>query len=395
MSWARAIPTFKRYTTPALLLSFCLMVFAHGTFAQASNAPAPKIPPHIVSPEVTPDHSVTIRFSARGATEISVAIEGFLKPLPMTKDADGVWSVTTTPLDPEYYGYSILMDGVPLADPANPLAKTNLLTPGSMVLVPGPASTPWQTNDVPHGVVHHEFYHSAIVGDNRDFFVYTPPDYNPAAKKKYPVLYLLHGYSDGADAWTSVGRANMILDNLLAQGKAKPMIVVMPLGYGAPAVLERHSGRANNAALFQENYEKFGQTLVQEVIPMVEKNYRVRTDRESRAIAGLSMGGAETLYVGLNNLDKFAYIGAFSSGGLDQDYAQAFPGLDANANGKIRVLWMSVGQDDHLLAPNEKLRDWLQGKGIHVQWVETPGAHWWPVWRGNLVALLPQLFASK
>lgn len=392
MSRALVIPTFK-YAWTALLLSLCLMAVAHETFAQTSNAPAPKMPPHIVSPEVSPDHRVTIRFFAPGASDVSVAMEGFLKPLPMTKDADGVWSVTTTSLDPEYYGYSILMDGVPLADPANPFAKTNLLTPGSMVLVPGPASTPWQRNDVPHGVVHHEFYHSGIVGDNRDFFVYTPPGYNDAAKKKYPVLYLLHGYSDGADAWTAVGRANMILDNLIAQGKAKPMIVVMPLGYGAPSVLEGGWGHVNNPALFQENYKRFGQSLLQEVIPMVEKSYRVKTDRESRAIAGLSMGGAETLYVGLNNLDKFAYIGAFSSGGLNQDYAQAFPQLDASANGKIRVLWMSVGQDDRLLAPNEKLRDWLQGKGIHVQWVETPGAHWWPVWRGNLVALLLQLFS--
>lgn len=393
MSWARAILTFKCHGSLALL-SFCLMAFVPGAFAQAPDAHAPKTPPHIVSPEVSPDHRVTIRFFAPGATEVSVSMEGFLKPLPMTKDAEGVWSVTTPALDPEYYGYSILMDGISIADPQNPLAKPNLLTPGNMVLVPGSSSTPWQTNDVPHGVVHHEFYHSAIVGDNRDFFVYTPPGYNAATKTKYPVLYLLHGYSDGADAWTAVGRANMILDNLIADGKAKPMIVVMPLGYGAPAVLEGGWRHVNNRALFQENYEKFGQTLLQEVIPMVEKEYRVQAGRDSRAIAGLSMGGAETLYVGLNNLDKFAYIGAFSSGGINQDYAQAFPNLDATAKAKLRVLWMSVGKDDRLLAPNEQLRDWLQGKGIHVEWVETPGAHWWPVWRGNLVALLPQLFTK-
>ncbi|HTU32339.1 MAG TPA: alpha/beta hydrolase-fold protein [Candidatus Acidoferrum sp.] len=395
MSWAHTTRSVKYHGSPVLLLSLCLMVFSPRTFAQTPNAPAPQMPPHIVSPEVSPDHRVTIRFFAPGAAQVSVAMEGFLKPLPMTKDADGVWSITTPPLDPEYYGYSIIMDGLALADPENPLPKPNLLTPGSMVLVPGSSSTPWQMSDVPHGVVHHEFYHSAIVGDNRDFFVYTPPDYDPAAKRKYPVLYLLHGYSDGANAWTAVGRANVILDNLIAQGKATPMIVVMPLGYGAPAVLDRDSAHANNAALFQENYEKFGQALLQEVMPMVEKHYRVESGRASRAIAGLSMGGAETLYVGLNNLDKFAYIGAFSSGGIRQDYAQAFPHLDASANAKIRVLWMSVGKDDRLLAPNEKLRDWLQGKGIHVEWVETPGAHWWPVWRGNLVALLPQLFSRK
>jgi enterochelin esterase-like enzyme len=366
------------------------MIVAPRMFAQE-----PKEPPHIVSPEVSSDHRVTIRFFAPGAAEVSVDMEGFLQSLPMTKNADGVWTVTTPPLRPEYWGYSIIMDGVTLADPNNPLLKPNLLTPGNMVNVPGPPSTPWQMNDVPHGVVHHEFYHSGIVGDNRDFYVYTPPGYNAAAKTRYPVLYLLHGYSDGADAWTAVGRANIILDNLIDQGKAKPMIVVMPLGYGAPAVLEGGWTHVNRTGLMQQNFEKFRDALLQEIIPIVQKEYRVKTDRDSRAIAGLSMGGAETLYVGLNNLDKFAYIGAFSSGGLNQDYAKTFPNLDASANSKLRVLWMSVGKQDHLLVPNQKFRDWLQGKGIHVQWVETQGAHWWPVWRGNLVALAPQLFQSK
>lgn len=396
MSWARAIRLFKCPARTAFIFPFSLMMLASGTFAQGRpSGAAPKMPPHIVSPEVSADHRATIRFFAPGASQVLVGMEGFLQPLQMTKDADGVWSVTTTPLDPEYYGYSIVMDGVLLADPNNPLIKTNLLTPGNMVYVPGPPSTPWQVNDVPHGVVHHEFYHSGIVGDNRDFYVYTPPGYNAAAKTRYPVLYLLHGYSDGADGWTAVGRANFILDNLIDSGKAKPMIVVMPLGYGAPAVLEGGWAHVNRPGLFQENYEKFGQALLQEVVPMVEREYRVNTDRNARAIAGLSMGGAETLDVGLNNLDKFAYVGAFSSGGLGQDYAAIFPNLDASANSKLRVLWMSVGKDDRLLAPNEKLRDWFQGKGIHVQWHETAGAHWWPVWRGNLVDLLPQLFRSK
>jgi enterochelin esterase-like enzyme len=390
MSWPSAIQVRRPRTRCAFLSLFVWMMLPAGTFAQG-----PKAPPHIVSPEVSADHRVTIRFLAPGVKQVSVAMEGFLKPLPMTEDDRGVWSVTTDPLPPEYYGYSILLDGIPCADPQNPLVKPNLLTAGSMVHIPGPPLTPWEMNDVPHGVVHHVFYHSSIVGDNRDFYVYTPPGYNAAAKRTYPVLYLLHGYSDGADAWTSVGRANVILDNLIDQGQAKPMIVVMPLGYGAPAVLTGGWAHVGNAALFQENYEKFGDTLLQEVVPMVEKGYRARADRDSRAIAGLSMGGAETLYVGLNHLDKFAYIGSFSAGGLNQNYAQTFPGLDASANAKLRVFWMSVGKDDRLLAPNEKFRDWLEGKGIHVQWVETSGAHWWPVWRQNLVDLLPQLFRQK
>jgi len=388
MSWSYALRA-RQLPARFLVLPFLWMMIPGLMFAQGP------CPPHVVSPEVGPDHRVTIRFLAPGAKQVSVAMEGFLQPLPMTEGPDGVWSVTTDPLAPEYYGYSILLDGVPRSDPENPLVKPNLLTAGSMVHVPGPPSTPWEMNDVPHGVVHHEYYHSKIVGDNRDFYVYTPPGYNPAAKKLYPVLYLLHGYSDGADAWTAVGRANVILDNLIDQGKAKPMIVVMPLGYGAPAVLAGGWAHVGNPALFQENYEKFGDTLLAEVIPRVQREYRVKTDRGSRAIAGLSMGGAETLYVGLNHLDQFAYVGAFSSGGLNSDYAKTFPKLDASANSKLRVLWMSVGKDDRLLGPNQRFRDWLQGKGIHVEWVETPGAHWWPVWRGNLVSLLPQLFRGN
>lgn len=390
MGWSCAIRVRNLHARCAFLLPFVWMMFAGGTFAQGS-----KMPPHVVSPEVSPDHRVTIRFFAPGAKEAAVSMEGFLKPLPMTRDEQGVWSVTTDPLPPEYYGYSILLDGIALADPGNPLVKPNLLTAGSMAHVPGPPTTPWETNDIPHGVVHHVFYHSGIVGDNRDFFVYTPPGYDAASRRRYPVLYLLHGYSDGADGWTTVGRANVILDNLIHEGKAKPMIVVMPLGYGAPAVITGGWAHVGNAALFQENYEKFGDTLLQEVIPIVEKGYRVEADRESRAIAGLSMGGTETLYVGLNHLDKFAYVGSFSAGGLSQNYHQTFPGLDSSANSKLRVFWMSVGKDDRLLAPNEKFRDWLAGKGIHVQWVETAGAHWWPVWRQNLADLVPQLFRQK
>ena len=254
---------------------------------------------------------------------------------------------------------------------------------------------PWETNEVPHGTVHHHFYHSRLVGDDRDFYVYTPPNYDARAQQRYPVLYLLHGFSDEASAWTAVGRANVILDNLIAQGKAKPMLIVMPLGYGAPEILQGGGGAWNQPKLRRKNSEKFRDVLLQEVVPMVESNYRVKSDRESRAIAGLSMGGAETLLVGLNNLDRFAYLGAFSSGGASHEYGKAYPGLDANAGAKLKLLWMSCGKDDHLLEADEKLRDWLAGKGIHVEWVETPGAHWWPVWRRNLSDFLPQLFLER
>jgi enterochelin esterase-like enzyme len=360
------------------------MTAAGGALAQQQE--------RIISPEVSADGRVTFRFRAPNAKEVSVAMEGYGKPQPMTKDERGVWSVTTEPLVPDYYGYSIVMDGVSLIDPGNPEVKPNRLSPGSEAHVPGPGSLPWETNDVPHGVVHHHFYHSRVVGDNRDFYVYTPPNYDPGTRNRYPVLYLLHGYSDDASGWLSVGRANVILDNLIAQGKAKPMLMVMTLGYGAPEILTGGWEAVRHQELWKKNYEKFRDALLEEVIPMVERNYRVKADPEWRAIAGLSMGGSETLFVGLNNLDKFAYLGAFSSGGMGDDYAKIYPGLDSSANAKVRVFWQSCGKDDHLLVANEKLRDWLKGKGVHVAWVESPGAHWWPVWRRNLSDLLPQLF---
>ena len=165
-----------------------------------------------------------------------MTLEG-AKPAPMQKDDQGVWSLTTAPLTPDFYGYSFVADGVGLIDPSNPSMKPNLLHTQSQVHVPGPASLPWEIGDVPHGLVHHHFYKSGVVGDERDFYVYTPPGYDPKAKRSYPVLYLLHGFSDDASGWTAVGRANVILDNLIAQGKAKAMMMVMPLGYGAPEIV--------------------------------------------------------------------------------------------------------------------------------------------------------------
>jgi enterochelin esterase family protein len=334
---------------------------------------------------------VTFRFHDPNAVEVMLGLEGS-KPVPMQKDDQGVWSLTIGPLDPDFYGYFFQADGVSLVDPSNPLMKPNLLNTQSMVHLPGPASLPWEINDIPHGVVHHHFYKSVVVGDQRDFYVYTPPAYDPSAKAKYPVLYLLHGFSDDASGWIAVGRANVILDNLIANGKAKPMLVVMPLGYGAPEILARGFGGFDDHTLRDRNFDRFSTTLLTEVIPQVEKNYRVSEDRNSRAIAGLSMGGSESLLTGLNNLDKFAWIGAFSSGGLDEDFAVDFPSLDSSANSKIRLLWIACGTDDGLITINRSFREWLKSKGIRHDDVETPGAHTWMVWRRNLAAFAPQLF---
>ena len=254
------------------------------------------------------------------------------EPLPMQKEEQGVWSVTTEPLPPDFYGYVFQADGVRLIDPSNHVMHPNLFNTESVLHVPGSASLPWELNNVPHGVIHHHFYHSGIVGDDRDFYVYTPPDYGTQAARIYPTLFLLHGFSDDASAWTAVGRAHVILDNLIAQGKTKPMVVVMPLGYGAPEIVSRGVGSFRDPGLRQRNFDRFREALVAEVLPQVEAAYRVSRDRESRAIAGLSMGGTESLLTGLNTLDRFAWIGAFSSGGLGEDFNTDFPGLDSGAN---------------------------------------------------------------
>jgi enterochelin esterase-like enzyme len=377
------------------LSAIFLLVFLAVASTSGLGQSPPSLPP-IVSPEVHADHSVTFRFRDPNAKSVLLAREGVEKPLAMQKDAQGVWSVTTPPLEPDFYGYSFVADGVRLMDPSNSLIKPNLLFPQSMLHVPGPSSLPWEMNDVAHGVVHHHFYHSAVVGDDRDYYVYTPPGYNPEASQLYPVLCLLHGYSDGADAWMAVGRANIILDNLIAEGKVKPMIVVMPLGYGAPEILRRNGLAAfHDPSLVKRNMDKFGEALLTEVMPQVEQAYRVSQDRNDRAIAGLSMGGAESLYVGLNHLDHFAWVGSFSAGGLGADYSAEFPSLNSGANSQLHLLWIACGTDDRLITPNRKFRAWLTAKGIRHTDIETPGMHTWMVWRRNLAAFAPLLFQSN
>ncbi len=370
-----------------------ILPLALASMSFAQNEPAP--PVH--SPDVHPDGHVTFRLLDPTAQKVTVSLEGAKEPLLMQKDAQGVWTVTSDALAPDLYGYSFNADGVHLLDPENTQIKPNLLGLSNVVHVPAESPLPWEDADIPHGMVHHHFYKSAIVGDNRDFYVYTPPGYDPNAKITYPVLYLLHGYSDDASGWTAVGKANFILDALIAENKAKPMIVVMPLGYGAPEIVQRNTGRGafNNTDLRDRNLTRFQQALVDEVIPAVEKTYRITADRDSRAIAGLSMGGAESLLTGLNRLDKFSWVASFSAGGLGEDFGAAFPKLDASANARIHLLWIACGTEDRLITPNRALVSWLKAKGITLTPIETPGMHTWMVWRRNLIALAPLLFQER
>ena len=373
-----------------------LFLFIFGSLVKAQQPkPAPAVPaqrpPSVNTPEVHSDNSVTFRFLAPNAQEVKLNREG-TDSVAMQKDDKGVWSVNTAPLAPDYYGYSITVDGVRSLDPFNHGLVPNLISPGNFVHVPGPPSLPWELNDVPRGEVHHHFYKSDVAGDQRDFYVYTPPGYDPAGKTTYPALYLLHGYSDDASGWTAVGRANVILDNLIAQGKAKPMIVVMPLGYGTMEIITLGWGAWSHTDVRDKNFSNFRQALLTEVMPKVESEYRIAKDRNSRAIAGLSMGGSESLLTGLNNLDQFAWVGAFSSGGIPDDFEKDFPGLDAKANQQLHLLWIACGTEDHLITVNRNLREWLKSKGVQPTDIETPGMHTWMVWRRNLAEFAGLLF---
>jgi enterochelin esterase-like enzyme len=341
-------------------------------------------------PEVLPGGRVTFRLKAPKALEVRVECES-LPGANMVKDDQGVWTFTTTPLEPDYYSYTFLIDGVRSLDMSNPLIKYNLLSSESLAHVPGPASLPWELNDVPHGILHRHFYHSAAAGDDRAYFVYTPPNYQPSARTRYPVLYLLHGASDDASGWGTFGLANVMLDNLIARGQAKPMLVVMPLSYGTLDVVYR-GPRSREPGFAQRNASQFRASLLDEVLPQVEFDYRVSKDRKARAIAGLSPGAAQSLTIGLNNLDRFAWIGSFSCAGLSTNFSATFPALDAKAGQRLRLLWISCGKDDRLLAPNTELVHWLKAREVNCDWREVPGGHSWRVWRRNLADFASLLF---
>jgi enterochelin esterase family protein len=354
----------------------------------------PRFGQAVRSPEVTADGRVTFRFHAPIAKEVFLAREG-AKRLTMVKDDQGTWSVTTEALEPDFYSYRFVVDGLPLADPANPLCVP-IVTGGhnSIVHVPGPASLIWEVNDVPHGTLHRHCYRSKSVGEVRDYWVYTPACYDPAARRKYPVLYLLHGVMDDASAWMTMGRANVILDNLIARGKAEPMLVVCPLGYGFPNVPDRVGELFQARTNQQKLMDDLATSLLDEVVPQVERNYHVAADPGARAIAGVSMGGVQALYIGLNHRDSFSWIGSFSGaivmyGGR---YEKFFPGLGGQAKTPPRLLWLSCGSNDFLLDANRRFRDWVKANKVPCKALETPGAHAWPVWRRNLAEFAPLLF---
>jgi enterochelin esterase-like enzyme len=381
-----ALPATKTILALALTMPLLISPSVHGQESASFK-----------SNEVHPDGSITFRYKDRAAGKVLLSLEGAGKPLPMRKDSDGVWSVVTPPLPPQIYGYGFEVDGRSQLDPENPVVKPNLISVGNLVTVPGSVPQLWEAREVPHGVVHHHFYTSkavkGLVDGQNEYYVYTPPSYDPKRAKPYPVLYLLHGWSDMANGWIVVGQANFIFDNLIAERKAEPMLVVMPLGYGDMKFVTSGHAVWDDDAVIDHNVALFSQALLTEILPQAESAYYASKDRNDRAIAGLSMGGLESLTIGLTHPEQFGWVGGFSSamGHREEDELAALRGNTA----RLHLLWIACGTQDDLITPNRRFIAWLKSKDVPVTAIETPGMHTWMVWRDNLAHFAPLLFQKK
>jgi enterochelin esterase-like enzyme len=416
--------------------------------AQGTSAAPPANPllargPDLASPEVGPDRRVTFRFAAPNAIQVTVTgITGFAgPPIVMQKDERGVWTGTSEPLEPEIYQYNFMVDGARVTDPSNAVLMTSYhRMDRSYLLVPG--DNPWTpVPQTPRGAVARHLYYSVVTNEEREFYVYTPTGYDPRRSKPYPVIFLQHGLSEDARSWIQQG-ANTTLDNLINQGKAVPMIMVASLGYGT----------ANGPADIDlpEMQRNFMRTLTEEVMPVVYKQYNASTDPADHAIAGLSMGGAQAVFGGLNELDKFAWFGGFSAALVNWAHTIPFanppaspevvaaaeaaaraaasqppppppappgtpgapimrnfgagpvfearlplllPNLNARSNKQIKLLWMGIGGDDPSIETHKQLRAYLDARGVKYTYVEVPNQrHWWPLWHRHFAEFAQLIF---
>jgi enterochelin esterase family protein len=406
-------------------LVVALSVSAHGQQPPAQAQPAAR-PPALKSPEIHPDHTVTFRLLAPKAQEVT--LNGSWDNgtnLPMTKDDQGIWSATIGPLAPQLWGYWFAVDGVKALDPNNGETQRDGSRYDNLLMISGPESEWWDFKDVPHGTVQAVWYPSPTLKmDQRRMMVYTPPGYETGTQK-YPVLYLLHGGGGDEDAWLTMGRANIIIDNLIAAKKARPMIVVMPngnatqsvsqgYGYGptparqqvvapAPPPVQaqqqaaggQNPGRAGGAGGRggqPQPYEgSYPESLVKDVIPFVEKRYRVTAVKNDRAIAGLSMGAGHTVMATNNNPGEFAYIGVFSGGGRtgDETFQKQ---LEAVKAGGVNFYWLGAGTTDMAHDGTVALSELVKKDGFKTSYREIPGRHYWFLWRDFLANFAQVMF---
>ncbi|WP_460953387.1 esterase [Spirosoma litoris] len=377
--------------TRSILLALCTTCLSIGAMAQMAQ----KTPNDTLkSPKVLDDKRVMIQIYAPKASEVTIGGD-FLsspKPLSLTKNDQGVWSVLIGPLKPDYYSYTLMVDGVRTMDPKNPVIKQGISSLENMMALTGPETAFEDNKAVPHGEVREVWYSSNTLGMMRRMHVYTPPGYEKGTTK-YPVFYLLHGGGDDDSGWNTIGRSGFILDNLIAAGKAKPMIVVMPNG-SMPLPPQTGMPDANTMNRMRD---LFSSELLKDVMPTVEKSYRTLITPESRAIAGLSMGGFQTLDVTLTRPELFNYVGVFSSGFFgatadeaDTKYAKVLN--DPSFNKGKKLFWVAIGKDDFVMEANKKTLAMLDKHNIKYQYKETSGGHTWVNWRQYLNEYTPMLF---
>jgi len=377
--------------------------------AAPAARPAFRMPARIVSPEILPDNKVTFRIYSKDATKVTVSGEwqaGFGGVETLVRNDTGLFSLTVGPLKPELYGYTFNVDGVNTIDPNNVQVRRDGARYQSFLIIPGPESDLYfHKNGVPHGTVNKIWYKSSVLEMDRRLYVYTPAGYE-GGTQKYPVFYLMHGAGGDEDAWTNMGRTAQIMDNLIAQGKAKPMIVVMTNGNaneaGAQNEVPPIPQQAGQGMAGMQRYAgKFEENLVKDVVPFIEKNYRTLTGMGNRAIAGLSMGGMHTQTITNNNPGMFAYIGVFSMGIMNmgapsQDAAKAEQErntkLEALKNSGYKLYWIACGKDDFVYKSVVTLRETLDKIGFKYVYRESTGGHTWANWRIYLSEFAPMLF---
>lgn len=339
----------------------------------------------VVSPEVHSDRTVTFRFSGSNAKTVSVRGEWHTDRVPMTKDTKGVWSVTVGPLNPEVYRYNIEVDGLRTLDPSNPVVEPERFLKSSLLEVQGNPPLLHEFQRVPHGTIHVVHYYSQSLGKRRGMYVYVPPGYDRESTVRYPVLYLLGGAGGTEAGWVVIGRAHWILDNLIAQKKAKPMIIVMPDPHAAYA--PPNESKADP--------DPFDLDLFEDIFPYLEAHYPVTSDREHRAVAGVSMGGGMALWLGLRHSDKFAWTGCFSSG--ISPPRGVFPEFFKNpdlTNKRTKLVWLACGRDDDEFTRKviHDLHIALEEDGIKHHYHLTEGGHTWNVWRKYFADFVQLLF---
>lgn len=370
----------------ASLLLFCSLILNAGEPTPApAKAPAAAVRPSIVSPEFLSDGSVTFRLLAPQAQTVTVDGEWWPnKETPLTKGENGVWSVTIK-VPPEIYQYRFTVDGAAVPDPNNRYVKPGHF-PHSLIDIPAETPRPFDPRpDVPRGSVVEHRYFSKSLGVERKLRVYCPPG-KLKSDDKLPVLLLLHGSTDCEASWTTQGRADVIADNLLAEGKMKPMLIVMPDGHAEA----KPGPSSRNPADRSKMYERLEADIFNEILPLVEKTYRVKTDSKHRAMVGLSMGGAQTLKIGLGNVEKFGWIGVYSQGILSE--SEDVLAKHDKFNEQLEWFWIGMGKDDSRAKRATDLSEKLTKMGVHHEYELTEGAHTWILWRQYLHKTLQRLF---